>query len=40
MKQAISARKQALCQLTVCFIFRVEVKREKDTLCLANGIQK
>ena len=31
LKQAISAREQALCQLTMCLSFRVEVTEEKDT---------
>ena len=30
MKQAISARERALCQLTMCLSFREEKKEEKD----------
>ena len=30
-KQAISVHEWALCQLTVCYEIRVEVKEEKDT---------
>ena len=30
-EQAISACERALCQLTVCFEFTVEVTEEKDT---------
>ena len=38
--QAISAREQALCQLTVCFEFQSRSERRSQRLCLANGIQK
>ena len=39
-KQAISARKRALCQLTVCFEFQSRSDRRTQKLCPANGIQK
>ena len=35
IKQAISVCEQALCQLTVCFEFQVEVTEEKDTKVVA-----
>ena len=40
VKQAISARERALCQLTVCFEFQSRGDRRKGHRSCANGIQK
>ena len=42
IKEAISAREQTLCQLTVCFEFqsRSDKKKRAQKLCPGNGVQK
>ena len=40
VKQAISARERALCQLTVFFEFQSRSEKKSQRLCPANSIQK